>query len=118
LPRALPLSTSAWARRMLAALMRLATLISGLEQGHLGPDFADDSGRVPAEDFRLSRESSGAYLSVDRVDRHGFDLDQKLPGPRAGFRHKDVLKRRRVFDRQAFVDVTDRSHRHSLLNVV
>ena len=53
------------------------------------PDLFDRAGQVAADDERKRQRHghrAGANVGVDRIDRHGPDLDQHLAGGRLGRR--------------------------------
>ena len=62
---------------------RVVDLVARLEQLHARADFADDAGRIPAENPRQLRVriGPGADLVVHGIDGDRFDLDQQLASP-------------------------------------
>jgi len=53
-------------------------VVARAEHRHLLPHPQDGSRRVPSEDPFSAARTGGSDLHVDRIDRHGLDLDEKV----------------------------------------
>ncbi|MNN41113.1 hypothetical protein D3C81_1552130 [compost metagenome] len=88
--------------------------VARLKQRHFSPDLADNTGGIPAEDFRFFGESSGAYFGIDRIDRHRTNFYEQIPGAGSWHRKVDVLQRLRIFNGQSVLGEGDGFHGNSL----
>ena len=85
--------------------------VAGLEQSDFAAHGLDDAGRVPAQYLgrAVLRFDAEADLGIDRVDRDGPNLDQKIVCTRSGFGQLHVLQCFGMVGRQGLV-VSDGFH--------
>ncbi|MDT4864350.1 hypothetical protein FQZ97_991110 [compost metagenome] len=88
--------------------------IARLKQRHFRADLADNACGIPAKDFRLFCESSGAHLGIDRIHGYRANFDQQIPWARCGRRETDVNQCLWIVDGQGVFGKGDGFHGHSL----